>query len=281
MKKRLITSITLVTLGLTAAQADILYQQHFGGTNGDLDGQLGWSTSLTDTIAIQGAGTFSLGTPTDYNTLGNISNATGVARGGVDGPDDGGFIGTLYSDFDAVNYIDFDSDSTVWLSYSASNIFGGSYENDLLLISSGFSTLLRFGFRDDGTAGGDGVFGVQSGMTGTTANAAGGGDVSFILARITTSSSGSDTFEFRTYSTADAIGPESSWTAEASASGTIAGTAAHLQMRMAGFTTDGSQVDRIVFGDTFTDVTGVPEPSTYALLAGALALGAIMLRRRK
>ena len=33
--------------------------------------------------------------------------------------------------------------------------------------------------------------------------------------------------------------------------------------------------------DAFFQVTGVPEPSAYALLAGMLALGCVMIRRRR
>jgi hypothetical protein len=39
--------------------------------------------------------------------------------------------------------------------------------------------------------------------------------------------------------------------------------------------------DEIRFGDSFAAVTPVPEPSTYALLGGILALGLVVLQRRR
>jgi hypothetical protein len=40
------------------------------------------------------------------------------------------------------------------------------------------------------------------------------------------------------------------------------------------------EMDNILLGTTFSDVVPVPEPSTYAIFAGLLALGAVMVRRR-
>lgn len=45
--------------------------------------------------------------------------------------------------------------------------------------------------------------------------------------------------------------------------------------------TDRMSVDELRLGTTFASVSPVPEPSTYAAIAGALALGVIALRRRR
>ena len=46
-------------------------------------------------------------------------------------------------------------------------------------------------------------------------------------------------------------------------------------------TNRGPGLDEIRIGTTYADVVPVPEPSTYAMLAGLLALTSVMIRRRK
>jgi hypothetical protein len=63
------------------------------------------------------------------------------------------------------------------------------------------------------------------------------------------------------------------------------GTARATNVEAMTFDTDGDPgrflIDNIRIGETYADVTAVPEPSTYALLAGFATLGLVMFRRRQ
>ncbi|MEX0325288.1 MAG: PEP-CTERM sorting domain-containing protein [Puniceicoccaceae bacterium] len=269
-----VTGLTLATLTL---QGGIVYQQTFGGlTEGDLSGQAGFNDfgNPDDINVVNG---FSLGAPTNYNSIGNITTAPGIVRGPFENPVDDGFLSAAYYNFNALG-INWDTDGEHWISYSFSQAFQatGVQVLDLGLMDNGFATQMKIGLRNT-------TFGVQAGATGTTTSALGSGQVNFALIQILTSSSGSDTINFSIYDTTESL-PTSGWTPEASATGNISGTSTSFYIAMANFdfAAASSQFDQLVVGESYIDVTGVavPEPSTYAALAGFLTVGLLILRRR-
>jgi len=175
--------------------------------------------------------------------------------------------------------IDFGSDNTYYMSTIFDQSAGGgsaSAFNLVRLRDADNNGLLRYGDGPSATQWGLFADDNASLDLGTSVVGGGGNAVVFVM-KIETTAAGSDTFFYKTYAAGDTItGEPLTW--DGSASITSSSTLGRVQ-GIVGSAGD-STIDEILIGQSFADVTGVPEPGTTALFAGIAVLGLLTVRRR-
>ena len=182
-----------------------------------------------------------------------------------------------------------DGDS-FWASYlfttEATGQFGNIafLDNAASVVGSGASasSVFNFGFADQFESGGTDFFGMQD-LTPTT-----NGDGSSVAVAANTTyfitikaelTSGGDTVELFIDPDPSAGAPT---VADATISGADLGTLDGIRFNAnSQQASDQTTFDEFRLGDTWGDVSPIPEPSAYALIAGVLGLGFAALRRRR
>lgn len=266
MKTILLSSAALVALTLSSAHAQSVVEtfDYPAGTLGNTavtgTGQTGtWVKSPTDSTAAN------IGVSTGINwtiTPDYAYTPSGTAISST--------TGTPWSDtgaFQLATGIDFDSDGEIFFSFLARTTTLGSTGLITLETTSG-SELARL-YQ---TVGGPAVT-ASIGGTGVGNIFGTGSQDILVVGRIQTLGIGNDTIAVDIIRSAETIG--SSFTPDATASAAVTGTGSYL--RFWNFA-NGGLIGDFRMGDTYASV--VPEPSTYALFAGALVMSWVMVRRR-
>jgi hypothetical protein len=212
--------------------------------------------------------TGSLSAPTDYSYTPANNRLSYTATGAS--------VSSSMVELGAGAIIDFDANATHYISFLETHTADGfafNLQSLLQLRDDSNATLLQMGAYN------------QQLLLGS--NAAGGalsnGQDRLLVFKIETSSAGNDVISGSFFNAGSTIGGEpTTWAATSNE--TITGSATFMNISLganaAGGVTHTNSVDEIRFGGTFGAVA-VPEPSSYALLSGLLALGWIMIRRRK
>lgn len=178
--------------------------------------------------------------------------------------------------------IDWDSDSTTYISYLA-NVSGNDVSGGGRFLDLSFSQdpavgpILNRGYTGLFSSGRIGIDNMSSNFSAN--NVAQAGETGFLLITINTSSADNDSITLDYY--LDPIGPggvlATAPTASASISASRGSVTTHIGFR-AGANLIAPYVDELRVGSTLADVAPVPEPSSLALLAvGTMA----MMRRRR
>ena len=111
-----------------------------------------------------------------------------------------------------------------------------------------------------------------------TANGTFSADTTYFMVGKIVTANGNDTISLSAYTGTDVISGTETWDITNSADALRTSTLSAVRFNSP--TGTNSQFDSLRIGETWADVTGVPEPSTYALLAGFGALALVMMRRR-
>jgi hypothetical protein len=267
MKVTLLTSLGLATLGSLSLQGALLIDQNF-------DSLSGW----TDTTG----GNWSVGGNLTYAGWGSSGNAASELTGGT---------GQYLQNASILGSSTIDEGTTYWGGFlmnvsspSTANRYFGFYDvannpNRLVIKTTGSNQILM-GTRDSGDDGNDGN------LTTGSAIAMGTGSTNLLMFRIDALQGNDNLYAW--WNPDLSLGEPSIASATWSSVGidNFATTG-----NMSGFrfnSSNGQQVtfDELRLGDSFAAVVGsgiapVPEPSTYALMAGLATLGLVLIRRRK
>ncbi|GEM_PF-2854653 len=182
----------------------------------------------------------------------------------------------------AGNYLDFNSDSVVYVSFLLNAFRNGNTGSQLSFVSGDNASLIQLGELNSI----DGFLGVTAGGSSSTSSGLMDADIDLVgtqnlaVFKITTSSTGNDTIEgsFWNSATGTVTGEPMAWDVTHSFSESGTGVALRIDTSD-GFANLTSGVDEIRIGNSFSEVTAIPEPSTLMLLG--LALGSLGLFRRR
>ncbi len=271
------TPITLLALLASAslASAQLVYES-FDYSSGNLDGKNGgsgsigwngaWSSDTGSEISFgSGARPFEVA-DAEVNTSGNYFQQVDSAAGLVSSRTFG----------EAINNTDVSGDS-VWISFLVSTTSR----------PGGFSLDFRSGSTDvvGFTRGDTDAWRLNSNDTGNTSfgnsSRATDGDMDMVVLEL--NYTGNVSGWINPDLTASTSTPTSS-TFELAGANSIAWTPTaidNLNLSVRNGTGNTVYWDEIRIGGSFSDVAPIPEPSTYALIAGTLGLGLVMLRRRR
>ncbi|GAB4170946.1 MAG: hypothetical protein Fur0032_10010 [Terrimicrobiaceae bacterium] len=284
MKKTILSIIGVAALA-AGANAQVIYEgfAYTPGTN-NLNGQNGgsgfsaaWSdASVTDNLSISSGSLVPTATMrTGYATTGN---KTASPTGGGSNVD---FIGTRQMS----TSINLDSTSTTyfsflvlgdWTTLGSSRGFNvgftgsaTSLSTNAITIKKDFNTQTLFsavGGNHTGT-------GVSNAITDNT--------VTFVVGKLVTTNSGNDQLSFISYAGAETVANTETWDISNVSLGSLTGSLTHFVF--SGRVNDNSmfyQFDEFRTGATWDAVT-IPEPTTWALLAGSLTALVVFRRRRR
>lgn len=285
---------TILALAATASISNgaVTVQELFDGMTGAaLNGQGDGDTSMgmTGTWLSNGGQNESMMVATNFDVKGTLPGlpASDGAQGGVWHNQAGQWGTNIYSSRALASSIDFSVTQEVFFSVNLRNhgdtamgiglasgangsaeFVGAGLSWNTFTGGAGDAAYISHGTLD----GGQGVYGQAAAEAAGSVNGRG-----LLVGRITINAAGNDLIDIKRYaegSTIDALG-DVTWSAQSSVDSSM--SASHLLLWMNG--NGGGELDAIRFGESWNDVTGVPEPSSAALLGlGGLAL---ILRRRK
>ena len=267
MKTRLLIT-TLAALGLAVSSSAQTVYEGFDYTGiapqdelgGDTNGGSGWSgawSTGSNSYTVTTSGSLSFG------SLQTSGNAIIGQNGAVD----------LVSRDLSSSYGDGDS---FWISFlAAADATDPGNRHQLRMRNSSGDDLFNFELlRNSGGIALDGTL-----LSQDTSDVSLGSTARLLVANISFDSGGTSTAQYWIDPTGlGGASPTGSAYDSGSLTLSSVGTVSNIEL----FSSDGvSSFDEIRLGDTFASVTPIPEPSSFALLAGVLGLSLVMLRRRR
>lgn len=280
MKRGLMIGITSVALLAATSHAAVV--ETFNYSTGVLGTAASTGTGLTGnwgsfassgTISGSATGTISSGSlsaPTDY--LASPSNNKLTHSGTA------GSVTASMVELGSGNSIDFNSNNTYYISFLERHTaiaFAFNLQSHLQLRTDSNGTIAELGFFG-------GNLRISGDGTSTLAGMSNDVDRLYVF-KIEASSSGQDVIRASAWTSADTIGSEPvTWALNHTAATGISGAAtffnASLGANAGAGVTHTTQMDEIRFGDSFLEVTGVPEPASLVLMGIG---GLTMLARRR
>lgn len=220
--------------------------------------------------AVLGSGNLAAPSGYVYDSRANdgLSSATHISDVG------GGMIRT----FASANLLNLGTDNTTYFSFLWSESGSGGGGN----INISFLDTATFGRKVFDLVTASSQLSLRANNTATTIGSTGftAGATYLLVGKIQSTASGADTVSASIFSSSSTIGSEPvTWDLTGSLDASDTG---RVLNRL--YVTGSGNIDRFDefrMGDSFLDVTGVPEPSTAALLLGFAALGFILWRRRQ
>jgi hypothetical protein len=268
-----------VGLGMAgSASAALIASTSFGGTAAAPTGNTGFSSSIWASTA--GGATASSATFTAGDMSGTIPSAY-TASGFTN---TGNYIQTYNSPAFATlsSTINVETEGTYYFSFlyrvnaaaTVSNggfsLYSGTTERVQIGMGSTVSNPNAMRISEVGGSAGVALTASSSFVTGT--------DTIWVVGRIDTAI-GTDSVALRFFKGADAMVAEDfTGDQSTSLSLSIGANITNIRFNSGGGTNPTQQFDEFRLGTTYADV--VPEPSTYAMFAGLMALGLVMIRRR-
>lgn len=280
-------ALAALMAGSLPLQAAIVVQELFDGAPADanIDGWGGSSTAVGQTGNWAASGSTGQFTANNFNidgsTLPGLPSNAG-SQGGVWNNTASWNTG-IYAMRPLVSTIDFAADQTLFFSVRLRNhgdtAMGIGLASGTEFVGAGFSWNTFTGGSGNAAYITHGLFTDTQGVYAQdAAEAAGSVDgYGLLVGRITMSSSGSDLIDIVRYAeneTIDDLG-DVVWSAQSSVDSSMSASNLLLWMNGSG----GGELDAIRIGETWMDVTGIPEPATFGLLA-AFGGGLLFIRRK-
>lgn len=278
MKKPYLLLSGLVA-GASTLSGQIVVDSFNYPTGTDLDSTLtggtGWSGGYySDTSLSNGTTDFAV---TDYDwSLPNLPEGSFVMADKKSLDTTGS--GSAYAGRGLSSGINFDADGALYLSYTMDTESGIGQELDFF---SGTSEILSIQYL-----GGLNQLRMRStdssnsALTGATA-----GNDWFVVLKIETAATGDDIFRLNVFEAGDTVGATEGGWAVSHNGGSITGTVDQIGQWK--YFDTGVGIGNLRMADSWEGAVGsastvaVPEPSTYALMAGAVVLGMVAWRRRR
>jgi hypothetical protein len=279
----------LISLGLAAAtlasQAQITVIESFNYTPGAVGSTAATGTGLTgnwgnfwfnNNVSGSSDAAFISGSLTAPSGYGYTPSNNRLAYD----PADSNNNSAAFVEFAPADKLDFGADATFYVSFLVRAFNNGSTRAELEFQTDTGVNVFTIGETGAGTG--------QLNLNGTASSGAMDtgspnaiGTDNLVVLRIDALAAGNDTLSASFWTSGvDTISTEpGTWdvTTSISSSDLVSGIAARFED---GFANLDVSFDELRIGSSFAAVTAVPEPSTYALLAGFLALGLVMVRRR-
>jgi hypothetical protein len=282
-------SLILTSLGLAAAtlasQAQITVTESFNYAAGAVGNTTATGTGLTgnwgsfwfnNNVSGTSDAAFASGSLTAPSGYGYTPSNNRLAYD----PADSNNNSAAFVELATANKIDFGTDGTYYVSFLIRAFNNSNTRAELNFQTDTGSTLFSIGETGAGT-GQLNLNGTASTRLMDTGSPNAIGTDNLVVLRIGTSAAGNDTLNASFWTSGvDTVSSEPiTW--DVSSSITSSALASGLDIRFEdGFANLDVSFDELRIGSSFTDVTAVPEPSVFALLAGFLALGVVMARRR-
>lgn len=287
MKKTILSILGIAALA-TAANAQLLVLEDFDyatGSLGSANGGTGWQSAWGNTFTF--ASNTVSGSSVASVVSGNLTN--GANPFAVAGNSLSLVNGTTYRKFDDVQRITGNASDTLFFSFMAkpTNATGATFFKFVESSISGTYNVFEFGSNASSQWALGGAYGSGGGGSGN-GTAAGSGTGAgaafaintdfFVIGKITTSNIGNDQAWVQVYGNTGVV----SSTDNLSSSNLLNWSVNRTDGRASNILLVNSAVaniDGIRIGDSYASV--IPEPSSFALLAGGLAGLAIFRRRRQ
>lgn len=287
MNKKLPILIASLSCLAATAQAAVIFSDNFdaysAGTITGANGGTGFSDAWASSgVANVGTNNFGASVPTNY-TLPTSANSVTINGNGTSPT----ASRTLSSSID-LNPV---SATTYYFSYLYSRTdtgnTGGGEQTRLSFRDSTGVEQFSFGFSStehpEILGQGGAVLGTGSTAITVNSNAFSTAAKYLVVGKVTLGAGATDSLSMKVYNSTDTISGEPvTWDVSVSGA-TIGGIQSTVDIiRLAG--ASGSQLttfDNVIGGTTFADVTAIPEPSSFAALAGLSMLGLAATRRRR
>lgn len=297
-------SLGFMLAGITSGSSAIFVQELFDGIAGNpgVDSSINGKGNTSTTIGL--AGTWATNANTGIFVASNFNTGAGLpglpSNGGTNGGvwnNTGGNYGPgIYATRPLATTIDFAVDQTIYFSVLVNNSGDTSMGIGLASGANGSAEFIGGGLTwnnattiGTGVAAGNaayvgyGTLDTANGPYGIRANEAAGSinGAALLVGRITISSTMADVIDLKRYgagSTIEASPASVAWTTSTSVDSSM--VASNLLLWLNGNSgTNAGEVDAIRFGNTWSDVTGVPEPASPLL--GAIGLALVTCRRHR
>lgn len=280
MNSKLSLLLATAALGAGSVSAQALFTENFDYTVGALGSNGAWGNTFNfaaNTVSGSATATVVSGSITNnanpFATVGNSLSMTGSVN---------------FNKFTAAPRIAANTNDTLFFSFMATtSATGGS--TFFKFVESGINggyNVFEFGSNASGQWQFDGAYGNGGGGTGNRVSAGSGASAFaqsasfFVVGKIVTSNTGNDQAFVQVYNNSGMV----SGTDNLSVSNTLNWSVNRTDGRASNIllvNNSSALVDGIRIGNSYADVAPIPEPSSFAALAGLGALGLVGLRRRR